>query len=153
MRESKISFTGMPKRPFFAVFLALFLALGSESPQAQDIAPAEATPTQANGVPVAEATPPQIPASTAEPATALPAPLEVEPDFNALPQTAEGAGAETWYYEAKKLEQSVDADPKVSPSIDLMYALAFHFGEKAAAREAGKALLQQIGRASCRERV
>lgn len=133
----------MPRRPFFAVFLALLLAFGSESPQAQDIVPAEATPTRANDVPVAETTPPQIPASTAESATALPAPLEVEPNFSALPQTAEGAGAETWYYEAKKLEQSVDADPKVSPSIDLMYALAFHFGEKAAAREAGKALLQR----------
>jgi soluble lytic murein transglycosylase-like protein len=72
----------------------------------------------------------------------------MEPDFRALPQVAEGLGAEAWYYEAKKLEQSVYADPLTSESIDFMYALAFHFGEKAAAKEAGRALIQRAKKGS-----
>jgi len=135
MNEPSLSGQMAPKRLFFAVFLLLFLSFGGKSLRAQDAAPVETAP-------------PQIPASTMEPAPTLPAPslttpLETAPDYNALPPTGEGAGAEAWYYEARKLEQSADADPKVSASIDLMYALAFHFGEKAAAREAGKALLQR----------
>ena len=133
----------MPKRLFLATFFALLLAMGGKGPQAQDNAPAEAAPSQANDIPAAEAVPAQLTAPIVEPAVALPLPFVAEPDFRALPQPAEGAGAEVWYYEAKKLEQSADTDPKVSQSIDLMYALAFHFGEKAAAREAGKALLQR----------
>ncbi|MGB4586769.1 MAG: lytic transglycosylase domain-containing protein [Rectinemataceae bacterium] len=60
-----------------------------------------------------------------------------------LPQAAEGLGAEAWYYEAKKLGQSNETDPAVSESIDFMYTLAFHFGEKTAAKEAGRALVQR----------
>ena len=63
--------------------------------------------------------------------------------FRALPWAAEGLGAESWYYEAKKLEQSGESDPAIDQSIDFMYSLAFYFGEKAAAREAGRALIQR----------
>ena len=50
-----------------------------------------------------------------------------------LPPAREGMGAESWYYEAKRLEQ---ADQGGAPSqekqalLDHMYSLAFHFGEK-----------------------
>jgi len=63
-----------------------------------------------------------------------------------LPPAREGMGAESWYYEAKRLEQ---ADQGGAPSqekqalLDHMYSLAFHFGEKTAAIEAGKTLLQR----------
>ncbi|PKL05867.1 MAG: hypothetical protein CVV53_07280, partial [Spirochaetae bacterium HGW-Spirochaetae-9] len=74
-------------------------------------------------------------------------PLElppVEPDFPSLPFAAEGLGAEAWYYEAKKLEQTGTKDVESEQVVDFMYRLAFQFGEKAAAKEAGRAL---IGRA------
>ncbi|HWR12446.1 MAG TPA: lytic transglycosylase domain-containing protein [Rectinemataceae bacterium] len=70
------------------------------------------------------------------------------PIFDALPLTQEGMGAEAWYYEAKKLEQDGAADPEQQASIEAMYTLAFHFGEKVAAREAGKALLQRAVKAT-----
>ena len=70
------------------------------------------------------------------------------PIFDVLPLTQEGMGAEAWYYEAKKLEQDGAADPEQQASIEAMYTLAFHFGEKVAAREAGKALLQRAVKAT-----
>lgn len=65
----------------------------------------------------------------------------VESAFPDLPFDQEGLGAEAWYYEAKKLEKAGKTDPESRLSIEFMYSLAFHFGEKAAAKEAGRALL------------
>ena len=85
--------------------------------------------------------PAEIPAENPEsfPVEVLP----VEPYFPSLLFAAEGLGAEAWYYEAKKLEQSNDSGRAVPESIDFMYTLAFHFGEKTAAKEAGRALVQK----------
>ncbi len=71
-----------------------------------------------------------------------PAVLSVEPIPPSLPLTADGLGAEAWYYEAKKLEQSLGTAADTKQLVDFMYSLAFHFGEKAAAREAGRALIE-----------
>ncbi len=69
-----------------------------------------------------------------------------------IPLAREGTGAETWYYEAKRLEQSPGGeipDEKTQALLDNMYSLAFHFGEKTAAIEAGRTLLQRsLSRAS-----
>lgn len=63
-----------------------------------------------------------------------------------LPSSREGMGAESWYYEAKRLEQFPQGEglsEEAQELLDSMYSLAFHFGEKTAAIEAGKALLQR----------
>lgn len=76
----------------------------------------------------------------------LSAPREVVLQSLFLPTTREGMGAESWYYEAKKLEQTVPGEPpseETQALLDNMYSLAFNFGEKTAAVEAGKALLQR----------
>ncbi len=78
-------------------------------------------------------------AAPAEQPPSEPAPLVLD-----LPPAQASMGAEAWYYEAKKLEQSAGDDEIAQRSIDFMYSLAFHFGEKAAAKEAGKALLQRL---------
>ena len=105
----------------------------TESPNATE-APAAATPDAAAEQAAAPAPAEPLPA-------AEPSPLVLD-----LPQAQGAMGAEAWYYEAKKLEQSAgaDADEIAQRSIDFMYSLAFHFGEKAAAREAGKALLLRL---------
>ncbi len=95
------------------------------SPNADGAAPADA------------AAPNDATADAAE--AAEPAPLVLD-----LPPAQASMGAEAWYYEAKKLEQSAGGNEIAQRSIDFMYSLAFHFGEKAAAKEAGKALLQRL---------
>lgn len=63
-----------------------------------------------------------------------------------LPAARDGMGAESWYYEAKKLEQINQGEAlseETQALLEDMYSLAFHFGEKTAAVEAGKALLQR----------
>ncbi|MCE1196585.1 hypothetical protein LWX53_08835, partial [bacterium] len=72
------------------------------------------------------------------------APAEPSPLVLDLPPAQGAMGAEAWYYEAKKLEQSAGDNEIAQRSIDFMYSLAFHFGEKAAAKEAGKSLLQRL---------
>ncbi len=63
-----------------------------------------------------------------------------------LPTARKGMGAESWYYEAKRLEQSTESEApseETQTLLDNMYSLAFYFGEKTAAIEAGKSLLQR----------
>ncbi len=67
--------------------------------------------------------------------------VEHIPDFPELPAAAEGMGAEAWYFEAKKMEQSAKPAPVSSATLEFLYRLAFSFGEKTAAREAGKSLI------------
>jgi len=128
------------KRLFSATIFIVFLAsgMGVLGLSAQENAPAQ------EGVPAQDIVPVQDSAAT--PATGV---EEAQvPIFDALPLTQEGMGAEAWYYEAKKLEQDGAADPEQQASIEAMYTLAFHFGEKVAAREAGKALLQRAVKAT-----
>jgi soluble lytic murein transglycosylase len=79
------------------------------------------------------------------PAPALAAPEPAPPvqasEFPALPTAAEGMGAEAWYFEAKKMEQAAKGAKTDSASLEFFYRLAFAFGEKTAAREAGKSLI------------
>lgn len=92
------------------------------------VAPTEAATLQEEPSPEAAEIPPETPA----------APL--------LPFTVEGAGAEAWYYEARRLESAAPKVPSDAPSaetIETMYYLAFHFGEKSAAREAGRVLIKR----------
>lgn len=145
-------------RLFFAGFFILCPGLwaGGGSFLAQETIPAGESP--ATSV-VGGTAPETIPAAAAEaisgsPSVEIPGPSE-ETRFPPLPAAREGVGAESWYYEAKKLEQSGEAASEAAGvaagntaaaaalSIDFMYSLAFHFGEKAAAKEAGRALLQR----------
>ncbi len=74
----------------------------------------------------------------------LPAPAQAAEQVIAIPElptAAEGMGAEAWYFAAKKMEQSAK-DTAVNPAaLEFLYRLAFSFGEKTAAREAGKNLI------------
>ncbi len=128
------------KRLFSSTFLVIFLAsgMGILRLSAQDSVPAQETSAAQDVAPVQDIV--AIPATGVEEGQV--------PIFDALPLTQEGMGAEAWYYEAKKLEQDGAADPEQQASIEAMYTLAFHFGEKVAAREAGKALLQRAVKAT-----
>ena len=70
-----------------------------------------------------------------------PTPIVQESKFPELPAAAEGMGAEAWYFEAKKLEQSAKEEKPDVASLEFLYRLAFAFGEKTAAKEAGKSLI------------
>ena len=127
-------------RRFFAVILVLYLLPGASG---RDLRAQEALPESALP-PLPQSDLPQIP-PLGEPIPAEPSespePEPVQPVFHDLPLASAGMGAEAWYYEAKKLEQSGVQDPVSAQSADFMYRLAFYFGEKAAAKEAGKSLM------------
>ncbi|MFZ2635370.1 MAG: transglycosylase SLT domain-containing protein [Rectinemataceae bacterium] len=101
--------------------------------------------------------------AAAEPEPANPEPalgpeLMVEPEPGieivapALPQLSDGTGAEGWYYLAKRIETEAQGSaetvtatalPDIGPEdesalLDAMYLLAFRFGERTAAKEAGR---------------
>jgi len=122
------------RRLFFMACLALFLGSGMAILPlgAQDILPPDSIVFQE----AAESAIPPDEAIAIEPAPAAPA-------FPDLPLAQDGLGAEAWYFEAKKLEKAGKTDPESRQSVEFMYSLAFHFGEKAAAKEAGRALLQR----------
>jgi soluble lytic murein transglycosylase-like protein len=73
------------------------------------------------------------------------------PEAPSVPFVPEGSGAEAWYYEARRMESEALKAPPSGPaipamdaeSIKTMYSLAFHFGEKSAAREAGRVLIKK----------
>lgn len=148
------NYNGISAQRRRAILLAAALAFAPFGIPAQD-APPEAAPAStalqaaqpdqgqseshnaAAAAPDAAA-PAPVSASAPEPAAA-PSPLVLD-----LPPVPASMGAEAWYYEAKKLERSASDDEIAQRSIDFMYSLAFHFGEKAAAKEAGKALLQRL---------
>ncbi len=139
--------------------LSLFLGSGMAILPlgAQDILPPDSIVFQeaAAAVPAAAvpATTAATPATEAVPAAAESAippdeaiaiePIPAAPAFPDLPLAQDGLGAEAWYFEAKKLEKAGKTDPESRQSVEFMYSLAFHFGEKAAAKEAGRALLQR----------
>lgn len=146
--------TGISERRRRAILLAAALAFAPFGIPAQDAPPGAApastapqaprpdqgqaeSPNAAAAVPDAAA-PAPVSAAAPEPAAA-PSPIVLD-----LPPAPASMGAEAWYYEAKKLERSAGDDEIAQRSIDFMYSLAFHFGEKAAAKEAGKALLQRL---------
>ena len=127
-------------RPFFTALLALYLLSGASG---RDLRAQENLPESVQA-PLPQSGLPQIP-PLGEPIPAGPSGLPetepVQPAFYDLPLAPAGMGAEAWYYEAKKLEQSGIQDPVSARSADFMYRLAFYFGEKAAAKEAGKSLV------------
>jgi len=127
-------------RRFFAVILVLYLLPGVSG---RDLRAQEALP-EGTLPPLPQSDLPQTP-PLGEPIPAEPSGSPesepVQPVFHDLPLASTGMGAEAWYYEAKKLEQSGIQDPVSAQSADFMYRLAFYFGEKAAAKEAGKSLM------------
>jgi len=70
-----------------------------------------------------------------------------EPEAMDLPPVPEGLGPGAWYFEGKKIElgqglaqeRNLDSADSVS-LMEFMYGLAFRFGEKESAEEAGKSL-------------
>jgi len=70
-----------------------------------------------------------------------------EPDPMELPLTQDNLGPASWYFEAKKIElgqglaqqRHLDSAQTIN-LMEFLYGLAFRFGEKESAREAGKAL-------------
>ena len=127
-------------RRFFTVLIVLYLLPGASG---RDLRAQEALPESVQP-PLTQSDLPQIP-PLGEPIPAEPSGSPeagpVQPILHDLPLASAGMGAEAWYYEAKKLEQSGVQDPVSSRSADFMYRLAFYFGEKAAAKEAGKSLM------------
>lgn len=125
-----------------ALLLAMALLLAPLGVSAQDLTESpNATEAPAAATPDASAEQAAAPAPAEPLPAAEPSPLVLD-----LPPAQGAMGAEAWYYEAKKLEQSAGAgaDEIAQRSIDFMYSLAFHFGEKAAAKEAGKTLLLRL---------
>ena len=125
---------------------------------AAPVAPAPSTAAPVAAAQSATETPPppalpQTPSAQAsgqaEEPNPIPAPAQAEPEiyFPELAAAPAGKGAETWYYEAKKLElggqNSLAAAPELSAYIDFLYRLAYAFAPEAEAREAGRALVQR----------
>lgn len=67
-------------------------------------------------------------------------PIDAQERVLLLPEIPSGSGAESWYYEAKRLEEDHSAE-KNAELYRALLELAFDFGEPVAAKEAGKALL------------
>jgi soluble lytic murein transglycosylase len=130
-----------------AIILALALLFAPSGIHAQDATPeqgqTESPNANAAAASAASAATTDSQALVASQGPTLPEPPPLVMD---LPLAQGAMGAEAWYYEAKKLEKSAGSgtDEIAQRSIDFMYSLAFHFGEKAAAKEAGKALLQRL---------
>ncbi|MEN6363521.1 MAG: transglycosylase SLT domain-containing protein, partial [Rectinema sp.] len=102
------------------------------------------------------AIPPEAAAGSVVTDETLVAAAEPEPGIEivapALPQLSDGTGAEGWYYLAKRIETEAQGSaetvtatalPDIGPEdesalLDAMYLLAFRFGERTAAKEAGR---------------
>jgi soluble lytic murein transglycosylase-like protein len=149
----KTAKNSLPKRLILGLVWIAFLAFSLPAVDAQDmpkdmeipLAIPEESPAQASAAPVS------LPDAVQEIAPPIAQGQDSEPGLF-LPLAREGTGAESWYYEAKRLEQSLGSempDEKAQALLDAMYSLAFHFGEKTTAIEAGRTLLQRsLSRAS-----